>query len=128
VELEIVIADALEARQAEGLVFLVMRIMTHAHMDALFEGPVVVYEAGCLRLDGPDPATVIWPRGYGSERADGRVRIFDAVGALVGWTGEPFALGGGEVPTLYDAMGFTQADRALSESRCPGRYWIVAGG
>lgn len=124
-EQELVVADALEARLSGELVFLAMRITPDVHMEALFEGRVVEDEAGCLRLDGPDAATVVWPRGWGFERRNGTVRILDADGQLVARLGERMSLGGGEVETLPAAMGFTQADRDLAENHCPGRYWIV---
>lgn len=120
-------ADMIEARIEAEVVFLSMRTNPAAHMDALFVGAVVVDEGGCLRLDSPDRHTVVWPVGYGLTTAGGTIRILDAQGDLVGRVGESFRLGGGEVTSLRDAMGFTAADRALATTHCPGRYWIVSG-
>jgi hypothetical protein len=127
VDPDILVADLLEVRLGQDLVFLAMRVTPDVHMDALFEGNVVLDDAGCLRLDSPDPATVVWPRGWEFEQDGGTIRILDTGGERVGRVGEPFALGGGEVETLAAAMGFTGQDRDLAESYCPGRYWIVAG-
>jgi hypothetical protein len=124
---EIFASDGIEARVGAGVTFLVMKVTPEAHMDALFEGRVVADDAGCLRLDGPDPATVVWPQGTAYEEANGgSVRIVREDGEVVGSVGGAFALGGGEVPSLHDGLGFTQADRDLAEAHCPGRYWIVA--
>lgn len=124
-EEELIVADALQARLSGELVFLAMRITPAAHMDALFEGAVVSDEAGCLRLDSSDAATVVWPRYWSLERRDDTVRILDADGHFVASLGERLSLPGGEVETLPAAMGFTEADRELAGNRCPGRYWIV---
>lgn len=123
---DLFVADALEARLSGELAFLAMRITPDAHMDALFEGAVEEDDAGCLRLDSPDDATVVWPRGWGYDRQGATVRILNADGQLVARIGEQMSLGGGEVDTLPAAMGFTQADRDLAENHCPGRYWIVS--
>ncbi len=123
---DLLVADALEARLSGELVFLAMRITPDTHMSALFVGAAVEDDAGCLRLDSPDRATAVWPRGWGFERRDGTVRILDADWKLVARIGEQVSLGGGEVETLPAAMGFTQADRDLAENHCPGRYWIVS--
>lgn len=124
---EIFASDGIEARVGAGVTFLVMTMTPEASMDALFEGRVVADEAGCLRLDGPDPATVVWPQGTAiEEEDDGTIRIVSGDGEVVGHVGGAFALGGGEVPSLHDGLGFTQADRDLAETHCPGRYWIVA--
>lgn len=118
-------SDALEARLDDGIVFLGMRVAHEASMSALFQGPVVTDDAGCLRLDSQDRHTVVWPFGYDFEVVGGAVRILDDEGALVGEVGESFSLGGGEVTSLHDGLGFTDADRELAETHCPGRYWIV---
>lgn len=118
-------ADTIEARMGSGVVFIGMKVSPTESMSALFEGAVVADEEGCLRLDSVDRHTVVWPHGYGFDAAGGTVRILDAQGGLVGRVGEDFDLGGGEVTSLHDGLGFTQADRDLAEEHCPGRYWIV---
>jgi hypothetical protein len=122
---ELLAADAIQAQRSDGLVFLTMRITPEAHMEALFEGAVVRDEAGCLRLDSPDAATVVWPRGWSFEQRDDALRILNAAGQLAASVGEQLTLPGGEVETLPSVWGFTQADRDLAGSQCPGRYWIV---
>lgn len=119
-------ADMIEARIEPEVVFLRMRTNPTVTMDALFVGAVVVDDNGCLRLDSPDRHTVVWPRGYDFTTAGGTIRILDAQGDVVGRVGESFRLGGGEVTSLRDEMGFTAADRALAATHCPGRYWIAA--
>lgn len=118
-------ADTIEARIGAGIVFISMKISPDASMSALFEGPVLADEDGCLRLDSPDAHTVVWPKGYDFDVAGGTIRILDAEGAVVGRVGEDFSLGGGEVTSLHEGLGFTDADRELAETHCPGRYWIV---
>ena len=123
--IETLSADMIQARIGDGIVFLSMRVEPTAHMEALFEGRVVVDEAGCLRLDSPDPATVVWPKGYALAEGTEWTSILDADGSLVGVVGGDFRLAGGEVTSLPAEMGFTEADRDLAEARCPGKYWIV---
>lgn len=117
--------DGLQAHDRAGVLLLTQNVAQGATMDALFVGPVVADDAGCLRLGGSDGPTVVWPQGYTAQSALGWVWIRDANGTAVGKVGGSFSLGGGEVPELSDAMGFTQADRDLAEDHCPGRYLIV---
>lgn len=125
-EEQVFVGDALEARMSGELLFLTMRTTPEVHMEALFEGAVVGDAAGCLRLDSPDDATVVWPRGWGFEQRDGTIVILNANGELVARIGEGLRLGGGEVETLPAVLGFTQADRDLAERHCPGKYWIAS--
>jgi hypothetical protein len=106
-------------------VFLTQNVVPVAVMTALFDGRVVRDEAGCLRFDSPDPATVVWPKGFTLEVAGEILRVRDAAGAVLGRIGEGFRLGGGEVPSLHPGVGMSNADRARAESTCPGRFWIV---
>lgn len=117
--------DGLQAHDRAGVVLLTQNVIQDATMDALYEGPVVADDAGCLRLGGSDGPTAVWPQGYTAQSALGDAWIRDASGTTVGQVGGSFSLGGGEVPELSDAMGFTQADRDLAEDHCPGLYWIV---
>lgn len=106
-------------------VFLTQNVVPVAVMDALFEGRVVRDEAGCLRLDSADPATVVWPKGFTLEVAGESLRVREAAGGVLGRIGEAFRLGGGEVPSLHPGIGMSNADRARAENTCPGRFWIV---
>lgn len=112
--------DLLNVSGGDDVVFLVQRVQPTAVMEALFEGRVAPDSAGCLRLAGPDPATVVWP--YGA-RLDGTT-VRDAAGRTIGRLGGPFRLGGGEVSELHTGMALSAAERAAA-ARCPGRFWIV---
>jgi len=106
-------------------VVLTQSVVPEVTMGALFQGDVTLDEAGCMRLAGSDAHTVIWPVGYGV-RSEGSDRVVhDDQGAPVGVIGGSFSLGGGEVPQLSDALGFSDEDRALAASECPGRFWIA---
>ncbi len=108
--------------------FVTLSRVPNVWMDALFRGDVVVDGAGCIRMDGPDAHTVIWPRGYRLAPDDADLRVLDGDGRIVGVLGGHFELGGGEVPVLHDGIPLTAADRERLERTCPGRYWIAAGG
>lgn len=106
----------LEIRGGSGeVLFLTQGAPATFVMDALFEGRVVVDDAGCVRLDGPDPATVVWPYRFTLEGNT----VHAADGRIVGRLGGSFRLGGGEVPTLAGG------DWQSALDRCPGRFWIV---
>ena len=126
---ELVIADFLRVSHYEsGLLFIQRNEPAEMAMDALYEGPVTVDEAGCLRAD-PDagtPVAIVWPFGF-DVRFDGdAIRVVDRDGEVFGTVGSDFALAGGLVDALHDGLGFTAADRALAEDRCPGKFWVVA--
>lgn len=93
-------------------------------MQALFEGRVVIDAAGCIRLDSPDPATVIWPHGFSLVARAGQVHVRDSTGREIGSIGGAFRFGGGEVQELSGSIMNAQA-RSAALARCPGRYWIV---
>ena len=115
---------SLEVSETAGVVLMTQNVVHDVTMDALYEGVVAADDAGCLRLAG-DGATVVWPRGYTARSSLGEVQIRDAEDRLVGQVGGSFSLAGGEVDSLTDQMGFTQEDRDLATSTCPGKYWIV---
>lgn len=114
-----------EVEERDGVVFMTQNVVPEAMMDALYMGRVFLAEDGCLRLETAETASPVWPQGYDFSVSDGRIRVLDRDGEVVGTVGEEFHLPGGLVPELSDAMGFDQADRDLAESRCPGDYWIV---
>ena len=94
-------------------------------MDALFQGRVVEDSSGCIRLQPPSGATVVWPKGFSLEMTAEGARVQDQNGLEVGLIGSTFRFGGGEVPFLHGGLGFQPAEVALIQSRCPGRFWIV---
>lgn len=119
-QLGIVMADAYQAQH--NVLFLTAAQPATVSMQALFEGRVVVDQAGCIRLDSPDPATVIWPHGFRLAVRDGQLLVRDSAGREIGSIGGAFRFGGGEVPELSASI---VADHAAVTARCPGRYWIV---
>ena len=118
----------LQAATAGSIKFLTQANPTVVGMEALFTGGLVVDDNGCIRLDSPDDATVIWPHGYRLDLVAGVGLVRDDHGRAVGLLDGDFALAGGEVPELPPAMGFTQSDASYLAVHCPGRYWIVNGG
>ena len=108
--------------------FFTQSEVPEAVMDALFEGRVVADEEGCLRLDGPDAPTVIWPKGWALATVKGVRVVRNAAEREVGRIGGPFRLGGGVVPFLHEGIPMDAADREEAERACPGRYWIVGEG
>jgi hypothetical protein len=103
-----------------AVVFLAMEAQQDAYMDALFQGRVTLDAQGCLRLEGHDQHTVVWPRGYTLETRGSALLVKDGQGREVGTVGESFRFGGGEVGHL------SAATRARAEESCPGRYWLAA--
>ena len=92
---------------------------------ALVLGATFVGAAGCLRLSGDDPSTVVWPVGFSVKSDAADLAILDKSGRLVGRVGGSFRLGGGHVPQLHDGIPMSAADRDLAHAQCPGRFWIV---
>lgn len=115
----------LAVSSANGVRFITQNVVPAATMDALFQGPLLLDDRGCIRLDSEDDATVVWPHGFTAERTVEGFFVRDAEGALFGRVGEELSLAGGEVATLHEEMGFTEDDRSLATEHCPGRYWIV---
>jgi hypothetical protein len=118
-------SELLTTGQNDDVVFLVQNVPPEAVMDALFQGRIESDGNGCLRLSGPDAATVVWPYGASLDADDGQVHVRDARGRRIGTIGGAFRFGGGEVTTLTAGMGVSAADAGRALSRCPGRYWIV---
>lgn len=110
---------------ATGVIVITQNVVPGLTMEALFQGRVVLDGAGCLRLDSPDPATVVWPKGF-TVVADGdTLRVRDAAGREVGHVGGTFRLGGGELGSLHAGVPVSAADRERAHASCPGGYWIV---
>lgn len=108
-----------------GVTFLAQTAPPNAVMEALFQGRVIVDDAGCMRLESPDPATVVWPYGFTLERRRRDMVVLDGNGREVGVAGGSFRFGGGEVPTLHEGLALNATTRARALERCPGRFWIV---
>lgn len=111
---------------ARSPLFIARTAEPSGYMEALFSGVITVDAAGCLRMEGLEAHTPIWPRGYRLEvRGSGGV-VRSGDGSIVGTIGGHFRLGGGEVQTL-EWVALAPADRERVLSTCPGRYWIVSG-
>jgi hypothetical protein len=93
-------------------------------MDALFQGHVVRDDQGCLRLQGAQPATVIWPLGSTLESRDGTRYVKDGAGRELARIGAATSLGGGYVPS-HEYANLSARDRSLAQTRCPGEYWLA---
>lgn len=116
---------ALEISSLDEVVFLAQNEEPTVTMEALFDGPVVADQRGCLRLATADQHTVVWPKGFAVERRDGELRVLSATGREVGRVGGAFRLGGGEVSYLHGGVPMAPADRERANESCPGRFWIV---
>lgn len=110
---------------ATGVIFITQNVVPGLTMEALFQGRVVLDGAGCLRLDSPDPATVVWPKGFTIVADGDTLRVRDASGRVIGHVGGRFNLGGGELGSLHASVPVSDADRARAHASCPGGYWIV---
>lgn len=114
------------ATQLRSAVFIARTAEPSGYMEALFSGVITVDAAGCLRMEGLEAHTPIWPRGYRLEVTSSGGVVRAGSGSVVGTIGGRFRLGGGEVQTL-DGVALTSADRERVTATCPGRYWIVSG-
>lgn len=93
-------------------------------MEALYHGIVSRDADGCLRAEGFERRTVIWPEGWKLEARGEALFVKDATGSDVGPIGGQFRLGGGEIPSLEFAS-LSAADAELLRTRCPGTYWLA---
>jgi len=114
--------DAVHFQQLTGVIFVAQNVVPVAVMEALFEGRVIPDAAGCLRFDSPDPATVVWPKGFSISESAGMMIVRNDAGRQIGRIGGTFRLGGGEVSSVQQVSA---EDRERLETSCPGRYWIV---
>lgn len=105
--------------------FLAQPLIPNAVMEALYQGKVLKDGEGCLRLQEPDAATVVWPFGFTLDAREDQEWVVDATGEEVGVVGGTFRFGGGEVPFLHEGIGFTRSAIAKIQAKCPGRFWIV---
>jgi hypothetical protein len=118
-------ADTVNPKDSGEILFLTSSEPATAHMQALWDGRVSADAAGCLRLDGPDRHTVVWPHGFQLREQGSTIAVTDAGGRLVGTIGGSFRFGGGEMPTLHEGIALSAVDRQAVIRRCPGRFWIV---
>lgn len=123
-------STVLDERQAiaDNVVFLTLSETPDAFMEALFEGYVVLDEAGCLRLapSSPDDAatpspaldgpTVIWPDGFEIRLTIEGLEIWDSTpdGTFSGRVGDRLSLPGGEVASLHEGIPMTARQRTAS--------------
>jgi len=93
-------------------------------MDALYHGVVSRDANGCLRAEGHEQRTVIWPEGWKLEARGEALFVKDATGSDVGRIGGQFRLGGGEIPSVESAS-LSASDAQRLQTRCPGSYWLA---
>ncbi len=93
-------------------------------MEALFQGRVILDQAGCIRLDSAEGSTVVWPYGATLQQSGLELRVRAADGREIGRLGGSFRFGGGHVPTLH-TFALAPEDRELAQLSCPGDFWIV---
>lgn len=119
-------ADLHTVDDASDTVFLTQATPPGAVMEALYEGRVYRDEQGCLRLETMSGMghTAVWPYGFTLETRGGASHVVDPRRRSIGRVGGSFRFGGGEVPSAEWA-DLTTEQRALAQSRCPGRYWVV---
>ena len=114
------------AAQLRSTVFIARTAEPSGYMEALFSGVITVDPAGCLRMEGLERHSPIWPKGYELEVTNGSAVVRRGDGSIVGTIGGEFVLGGGEVHTLGQ-VALSLRDRQRATSSCPGQYWIVSG-
>ena len=112
--------EPLVVTQPETVVLLQNRV-PDVVMEALWTGPVIRDEGGCLRIGDAQGASVVWPVGFTAEGD----RILSDTGALVGTVGQSLRMGGGIVGTLHDGLPMSEAEKERARTLCPGNYWIV---
>lgn len=118
-------SDPAALARLDGTLFISQPQLPDAQMEALFQGAVLRDDAGCLRLQPPSHATVVWPYGSHLVEKEGEHWVQAASGQTMGLVGGIFRFGGGVVPALNEGMGFTAAQIRTAHSRCPGRFWLV---
>jgi hypothetical protein len=106
-----------------GVTF-VAQVNQTTSMEALYLGVVSRDANGCLRAEGFEGRTVIWPEGWKLEARGEALFVKDAAGSDVGSIGGQFRLGGGEIPGVEYAS-LSASDAQLLRTRCPGSYWLA---
>lgn len=107
----------------EATVFLALKEQPDVFMDALFQGTVTRNANGCLRAEGSEGATVIWPYGTRLQARGGALVVVDASGRELGRIGGRFRMGGGYSEAAYHYL--SDADTERAQTRCPGNYWVA---
>jgi hypothetical protein len=115
--------DLNSGQNLEATVFLALEEQPAAFMDALFQGTVSRDANGCLRAEGSEGATVIWPYGTRLEARGGALVVVDASGRELGRIGGRFRMAGGYSPAAYHYLSAADTERA--QTRCPGTYWVA---
>ena len=89
---------------------------------------------GCLFVtSGSDRWLLLWPDGYSAMRADGAIEISNENDRVIGRTGGPIRLGGGEARPIE--VGGVAAVDAWAEGltgenapeKCGHQYWLATG-
>lgn len=107
----------------DATVFLSLETQPTVFMEALFQGTVTRDASGCLRAEGTEGATVIWPYGTRLEARGGALFVVDAAGRELGRIGGHFRMGGGYSRAAYHYL--SDADTERAQTRCPGNYWVA---
>jgi hypothetical protein len=108
----------------DGVIFVVENERPGGYRDALYIGRVVIDEQGCMRLQGSEPTSVVWPFGSRLQVSrDGAVYVIDDSGVRLAKVGGDAHFGGGE--TSPDHAYISRRDRAILAERCPGKVWIA---
>jgi hypothetical protein len=107
----------------EATVFLALKDPPGVFMEALFQGTVTRDANGCLRAEGSEGATVIWPHGTRLEARGSALFVVDAAGRELGRIGGRFRMGGGYSQAAYHYLSGADTERA--QTRCPGNYWVA---
>ena len=95
-----------------------------------FRGPVLIDEAGCMRLGlaAPENATIVWPSGT-TVWTRGRMHVVrDDRGREVLDLDGTAQFSGGFAAALEELTDLTETERAETRERCPGPYWLVSEG
>jgi hypothetical protein len=95
-----------------------------------YRGPVVIDEAGCMRLGltEPENATIVWPSGTTVwTRGDTHVLRDDRGREVLDLDGTAH-FSGGFAAALEELTDLSLAERDATRERCPGPYWLVSEG
>ncbi len=109
----------------EPVLFLAQKSQPNAVMEALFQGPVNLDQAGCFRMGDAAGPTVIWPFGSRLVREKTGLVVVDRTGDELVRIGSNARIGGGNIPDLGALDVLTEPFLEAALRRCPGSYWIV---